>query len=136
MKKLLTLFAIAGIVAATFAAFDFSGTKTIPVLNTATTINSGATNTTEIAAAAGLKGNAALFVTANGNASRTALSLSLWATNTVEGGWFELAARTYTATNAGVYRLSFPAEYVAQPSQVRINSRGAATTATAFILSY
>ena len=80
MKKLLTLFAIAGIVAATFAAFDFSGTKTIPVLNTATTINSGATNTTEFAAA-GLKGNAALFVTANGNASRTALTLSLWATN-------------------------------------------------------
>ena len=135
MKKLLTLFAIAGIVAATFAAFDFSGTKTIPVLNTATTINSGATNTTEFAAA-GLKGNAALFVTANGNASRTALTLSLWATNTVEGGWFELAARTYTATSAGIYRLSFPAEYVAQPSQVRINSRGAATTATAFILSY
>ena len=48
----------------------------------------------------------------------------------------EFASETYTATNAGVYRLSFPAEYISKPSQVRINSRGAATSATAFILSY
>jgi hypothetical protein len=135
MKKLLTLIAAVGIAAATFAAFDFSGARTIPVLNTATTVNSGATNTTEVAAV-GLKGNAALFVTANGNASRTALNLSLWTTNTVEGGWVEFASETYTATNAGVFRLSFPAEYISKPSQVRINSRGAATSATAFILSY
>lgn len=135
MKKLLTLIAAVGIAAATFAAFDFSGARTIPVLNTATTVNSGATNTTEVAAV-GLKGNAALFVTASGDASRTALDLSLWTTNTVEGGWVEFASEVYTATNAGVFRLAFPAEYISKPSQVRINSQGAATSATAFILSY
>lgn len=74
MKKMLTLIAAVGIVTAAFAAFDLSGARAIPVLNTATTINSGATNTTEVAAV-GLKGNAALFVVANGNASRTALNL-------------------------------------------------------------
>lgn len=135
MKKAIALLAVVAAAFGAFAAFDFSGAKTIPVLNTATTVNSGATNTTEVAAA-GLKGNAALFVTATGDASRSALHLSLWSTNTVEGGWIELAAQTYTATNAGVYRLSFPAEYISNPSQVKINSRGAATTATAFILSY
>jgi len=134
MKKLIAISAAACAFAA-FAAFDFSGARTITVLNTATTVNSGATNTTEVAAA-GLKGNAVLFVTANGNTSRTALNLSLWTTNTVEGGWVEFASETYTATNAGVFRLSFPAEYISKPSQVRINSQGAATSATAFILSY
>ncbi len=135
MKKLLTLIAAVGIAAATFAALDFYGARAIPVLTGATTINSGATNTTEVAAA-GLKGTAELFVTASGNASRTALNLSLWKTNTVEGGWVVFAAAAYTATNAGVYRLTFPAEYITNPSQVRIDSQGAATTATAFILSY
>ena len=135
MKKLLMCIAAVGIAAATFAAFDFSGVRAIPVLNTATTINSGATNTTEIAAV-GLKGNAALFVAASGDASRTALTLSLYTTNVVSGGWTPFAVQTYTATNAGIYRLSFPAEYISKPSQVRINSQGAATSATAFILSY
>lgn len=134
MKKLIII-AIVCAAAAAFAAFDFSGAKTIPVLSSATTINSGATNVTEIAAA-GLKGNAELFVAANGNASRTALALSLWTTNVVEGGWTKMTALTYTATNAGVYRLTFPAEYITQPAQIRISSTGAATSATAFILSY
>ena len=134
MKKLIII-AIVCAAAAAFAAFDFSGAKTIPVLSSATTINSGATNVTEIAAA-GLKGNAELFVAANGNASRTALALSLWTTNVVEGGWTKMTALTYTATNAGVYRLTFPAEYITNPAQVRIESTGAATSATAFILSY
>lgn len=135
MKKFALLFLAAAFCATVFAAFDFSGTKTIPVLNTATTVNSGATNVTEIAAA-GLKGNAALFVLANGNASRTALNLSLCVTNTVDGGWIELARESYTATNAGVYRLSFPAEYISLPTQVKINSQGAASSVSAFILSH
>ncbi len=135
MKKLTALLAAVGIAAVTFAAFDLSGARAVPVLNASTTVNSGATNVTEIAAA-GLKGNAALFVCANGNASRTALNISLWTTNTVEGGWSPFALQTYTATNEGVYRLSFPAEYISKPSQVRINSQGAATAVTAFILSY
>ena len=128
MKKIALLLAIA-------AAFDFAGARAVPVLNASTTVNAGTTNVTEITAA-GLRGNAALFVTANGNPSRTELKLSLWTTNTVEGGWTALALQSYTATNAGVFRLSFPAEYISQPSQVRIESKGAATAATAFILSY
>ena len=134
MKKIALLLAIAAAFA-TFAAFDFAGARAVPVLNASTTVNAGTTNVTEITAA-GLRGNAALFVTANGNASRTAWNLSLWTTNTVEGGWTALALQSYTATNAGVFRLSFPAEYISQPSQVRIESKGAATAATAFILSY
>ena len=103
MKKIALLLAIAAAFA-TFAAFDFAGARAVPVLNASTTVNSGTTNVTEITAA-GLRGNAALFVTANGNASRTALNLSLWTTNTVEGGWTALALQSYTATNAGVFRL-------------------------------
>ena len=134
MKKIALLLAIAAAFGV-FAAFDFSGARSVSVLDTSTTVNAGTTNVTEITAA-GLRGNAALFVTANGNPSRTELKLSLWTTNTVEGGWTALALQSYTATNAGVFRLSFPAEYISQPSQVRIESNGAATAATAFILSY
>ena len=134
MKKSL-LFAALVATAATFAALDFTGARVIPVKTAATTVNSGATNTTEITAY-GLKGNAALFVTATGNSSRTALDLSLYTTNTAAGGWSEYATSTVTATNAGVYRLDFPAEYLTNPAQVRIMSKGAATTFSAFILSY
>ena len=134
MKKFLTIAAVLA-TAAAFAAFDFSAAKTIPVISSSTTVNAGATNTTAVSAA-GLKGNAALFVTASGNASRTALNLSLYTTNFTSGGWSQFATATVTATNAGVYRLSFPAEYVTLPSQVRISSIGAATAVTAFVLSY
>lgn len=135
MKKLIAIAAIAFAACAAFAALDFAGANTIPVLTSATTVNAGATNVTTVVAA-GLKGNAELFVAANGNASRTALTLSLWTTNVVDGGWSKMTAHTYTATNAGVYRLTFPAEYITNPAQVRIESTGAATSATAFILSY
>ena len=96
MKKIALLLAIAAAFA-TFAAFDFAGARAVPVLNASTTVNAGTTNVTEITAA-GLRGNAALFVTANGNASRTALNLSLWTTNTVEGGWVEFASETLGAS--------------------------------------
>lgn len=134
MKKLILLAAIAASAAA-FAAFDFTAAKAIPVLPAATTVNAGATNVTPVVAY-GLKGNATLFVAANGNASRTALDISLYVTNTVAGGWAEYATTTVTATNAGVYRLNFPAEYITNPSQVRISSKGAATQLAAFVLSY
>ena len=135
MKKAIALLAVAAAAFGAFAAFDFSGAKTIPVLTSATTVNAGTTNTTAISAA-GLKGNAALFVTANGNASRTALNISLYTTNFVDGGWAQFATTTVTATNAGVYRLSFPAEYITLPAQVRIGSIGAASAVSAFVLSY
>lgn len=135
MKKLITLLAAVGIAAASFAALEFSGATAIPVITSAATVNSGATNTTTLALG-GLKGNPEVFVTANGNASRTALNLSLWATNSIEGGWTLYAAQSITATNAGVYRLQFPGEYLPRDAQVRIGSIGAATAVTAFILSY
>ena len=134
MKKTLLLIA-AFAAAAAFAAFDVSFTRAIPVLTSATTINAGATNTTEITAA-GLKGNANLFIIANGNASRTALNLSLYTTNFAAGGWSQFATTTITATNAGIYRLAFPGQYISLPSQVRIESVGAASAVSAFILSY
>ena len=134
MKKL-TALACALAAFAAFAAFDFSAAKTIPVLSSATTVNAGATNVTEIAVS-GLKGNAELFVVSAGASGRTALNLSLWTTNAVAGGWTEFAAGTATATNAGVFRLSFPAEYITRPAQVKINSVGAASSVSAFILSY
>lgn len=135
MKHILAILAAIGIAAGTFAALDFSAANAIPVLTSATTVSSGTTNTTAISAT-GLRGSAELFVVANGNASRTALTLSLYTTNFVDGGWAQFATKTITATNAGVYRLSFPAEYITLPSQVRIGSIGANTAATAFILSY
>jgi len=135
MKKFLLALAILAAAAVSFGALEFSGAKTIPVLTSATTISSGTTNTVEISAS-GLRGSAELFVVANGNSSRTALNLSLWTTNFVEGGWSKFAAESHTATNAGVYRVTFPAEYITLPSQVRIGSIGANTAATAFILSY
>ena len=134
MKKALALFATVAALGA-FAAFDFSGTKMVSVVAPSTTVDAGATNATTFAAA-GLKGNAALFVTASGDIDRTALEISLYTTNFVGGGWAQFAATTVAATNAGVFRLSFPAEYVTLPAQVRIGSIGAASTVSAFILSY
>ena len=45
------------------------------------------------------------------------------------------AAQTFAATNAGVYRLTFPGEYLPGDIKVGVGTIGAATTASAFILS-
>ena len=67
---------------------------------------------------------------------RSALDVTLWATNRNEGGWTVYAAQTFAATNAGVYRVAFPGEYLPADVKIGIGSIGAATTATAFILTY
>ncbi len=133
MKKAL-LIAAAFAVAAAFAAFDFGAARAIPVVNPGTTVNSGATNST-VLALGGLKGIPEVFVAANGNASRTALNVTLWATNAIEGGWTAYAASTFP-TNAGVYRLAFPGEYLPKDAKLTIGSIGAASSVSAFILTY
>lgn len=118
------------------AALDFSAARAIPVISSAASIDAGATNLAAVSAS-GLKGNAALFVTVNGSDSRTALDLTLWATNAAEGGWTLAASASYTsATNAGVYRLDFPGEYLTSPARVGICPKGAGASATAFILTH
>ena len=134
MKKVLAV-AAAFAASAAFAALDFSAARSLLVLAPGTTVSSGATNTVAVAAR-GLKGNAALFVPSAAAPGRTSLDLSVWTTNTVSGGWSLFAARSVTATNAGVYRLSFPAEYLTRPAQVRVGSVGAASAVSAFILAH
>ena len=121
------------IAAATFAAFDFGAARAIPVIQPGTSVNSGATNTA-VLALGGLKGNPEVFVAANGNLGRT-LNVTLWATNSIEGGWTEYA-KTAFPSNAGVYRLAFPGEYLPKDVKLTVGSIGAASAVSAFILTY
>lgn len=134
MKKLI-LAAVLAASAAAFAALDFEAARAIPVKTSAQSVSAGATNTTTVTLG-GLRGLPELFVIANGNTSRTALDIMLWTTNKVSGGYMLYAGERVTNTNAGVYRVVFPGEYISNPAQVRVGSIGAATSFTAFILSY
>ena len=133
MKKLLAFSAALAIAFAASAALDFSAAKAVFVKESAGSF-SGTNHT--VFAASGLKGNAEVFVLSRAVYGRTSLDLSLWTTNTVDGGWSLLAEKSYTSTNAGVFRLSFPAEYLTSPARLSIGSMGAASTVGAFILSY
>ena len=134
MKKF-TLFAFALAVAlAAFAALDFQGTRVIPAMDPQT-ISAGATNEA-VLAVRGLRGTGEVIVSATGDANRSALDVTLWATNRNEGGWTVYAAQTFTATNAGVHRVSFPGEYLPRDVKIGVGSIGAATTASAFILTH
>lgn len=134
MKRLAFLATVVAALAV-FGALDFSAARAIPVITSAATVNSGATNVAAVTLGS-LRGSSEIIVTANGNASRTALDVSLWNTNAVEGGWIRLTGETFTATNAGVYRVVFPGQFATADAQVRISSAGAGTSVTAFILSY
>ncbi len=118
---------------AAFAALDFQTARAFPALMPQT-ISAGTTNEAALVVY-GLKGQGEVIVTATGDAARTALDVTLWATNTATGGWTVYAARTFDATNAGVYRVSFPGEYLPRNIKVGVGSIGAATTASAFVFS-
>lgn len=132
MKKTLLLAAMIA-AAAAFAAFDFNGTTAVPVL-APTSISSGATNTATLVKSPWI-GRGEIFVSASA-ANRTALNVTLWATNTVSGGWTEYASGTFTETNAIVARVPFPGEYLPKDVRVTIGSIGASSTCAAFILTY
>ena len=83
-----------------------------------------------------MRGISALYVTDAGATGRTALDVTLYATNRTEGGWTVYDAQTFTATNAAVRSVTFPGEYLPGDIKVAVGSIGAATTASAFILSY
>ena len=133
MKRLAFLATVVAALAV-FGALDFSAARAIPVITSAATVNSGATNVAAVTLGS-LRGSSEIIVTANGNASRTALNISLYTTNFVDGGWAQFATTTVTATNAGVYRVSFPGEYLPGNVKVGVGTIGAATTASAFIFT-
>lgn len=133
MKKL--FLAVALVSAAAFAALDFGAARTVPVLPSATSVGSGATNET-VLALGGLRGVPELFVVSAGSYGRTALNVTLWATNAMEGGWTPYVVGSFAATNAGVFRVAFPGEFLTKDAKVTIGSVGAASSVTAFILTY
>ena len=85
MKKFAIIAAALAVTFATFAALDFQNARAIPAL-APQTISAGTTNEVALAVA-GLRGQGEVIVTATGSPSRTALDVTLWATNRTEGGW-------------------------------------------------
>ena len=134
MKKLALFAAALAAAFATFAALDLQPAKASAALMPQT-ISAGTTNEAALAVH-GLRGISALYVTDAGATGRTALDVTLYATNRTEGGWTVYAAQTFTATNAAVRSVTFPGEYLPGDIKVAVGSIGAATTASAFILSY
>ena len=134
MRKFAIFAAALAVAFATFAAFDFQSAKAIPAL-APQTISAGATNEAALVVS-GLRGQGEVIVTATGDANRTALDVTLWATNRSDGGWTVYAAQTFAATNAGVYRVSFPGEGLPGDIKVGVGSIGAATDVSAFLFSY
>ena len=135
MKKIAILTFALFVALVVFGALEFSGARAIPVHTSSTTVNSGATNTTYLTLGS-LKGGSEVILIANGNASRTALNVSLYATNAVSGGWTYFQGESFSATNAGVYRVRFPGAYLSKDAKLEVNSVGAATAFTSFILTY
>ena len=131
MKRLATILAVAAVACA--FALDFGSAKTVPVLPP-TQITSGGSNTTEIAVS-GFKGQGEIVVYA-ANSARTALNITLWATNSLEGGWEPFAVGAASTNAATIVRIPFPGSYLPRDCKVEIESVGAATTASAMILTY
>ena len=134
MKKFAIFAAALAVAFATFAALDFQTARAIPAL-APQTVTAGTTNEAALVVS-GLRGTGALYVSATGDPSRTALDVTLWATNRTDGGWTVYAAQTFANTNAGVYSVTFPGEYLPGDIKVGVGSIGAATTAAAVIVSY
>jgi len=134
MKKLAVLALLAACAVSAFAALEFSAARAIDVL-APQSISSGATNTAA-AVVHGLKGTSEVVVYANAQANRTALNVTLWTTNAVDGGWSIVAEATTTNKAATIVRVPFPGQDVASDVKVGVGSIGGATTAGAFILSY
>lgn len=134
MKKLALLAIVAAFAASAFAALEFSSARAVPVL-APQYVSSGATNSAAIVVR-GFKGTSELIVYATDAAQRTALDVCLWATNRAEGGWTPYAVGKFTATNNCLGRLTFPGEYLPQDVKVTVGSIGAASTVSAFILTY
>ena len=131
MKRLATILAVVAVACA--FALDFGSAKTVPVLPP-TQVASGGSNTTEIAVS-GFKGQGELVVYA-ANSARTALNVTLWATNALEGGWTPYASGAASTNAATIVRVPFAGAYLPRDCKVTVQSIGAATTASAMILTY
>lgn len=132
MKKMSFILAAVAVALGAFA-LDFGSAKTVPILPP-TQIGSGATNSTALAVS-GFKGQGELVVYA-ANSARTALNITLWATNSLEGGWEPFAIGAASTNAATIVRVPFPGAYLPKDCKVEIESVGAATTASAMILTY
>ena len=131
MKRLATILSLAAVACA--FALDFGSAKTVPVLPP-TQIGSGTTNSTALAVS-GFRGQGEIVVYA-ANSARTELNVTLWATNSVEGGWVKYATGAAATNAATIVRVPFPGVYLPKDCKVEIESVGAATTASAMILTY
>ncbi len=134
MKKTILAARAATFAAVTFAAFDFSTARTIPVL-APTEISAGTTNATTVADVRGLRGTAEVIVYASAASNRTELTATLYATNRTDGGWTKYTERKATTEDAVILRLPFAGIYQPGVLKVEVGSIGAATTASALILS-
>jgi len=134
MKKLALFAMLAACAVSAFAALEFSGARAVPVIAPAS-ISSGATNTAAVAISS-MKGVSEVIVYATAAANRTALNVSLWTTNTVDGGWTLYADTSTTNRTATIVRLPFDGQYVPRDVKVGVGSIGASSTASAFILTY
>lgn len=135
MKKTILAFFAATFAAVTFAALDTTDARAIPVL-APTAITAGTTNATTVADVRGLRGTAEVIVYAAAASDRTELTATLYATNRTDGGWTKYTERKETTEDAAILRLPFAGIYQPGVLKVEIGSIGAATTASAFILSF
>lgn len=134
MKKTILAVFAAMFGAVTFAALDFSTARTIPVL-APTEISAGTTNSTTVADIRGLRGTAEVIVYASAASDRTELTATLYATNRIDGGWKKYTERKATTEDAVILRLPFAGIYQPGILKIDVESVGAATTASALILS-
>ena len=135
MKKTILAALAAMFAAVTFAALDTTDARAIPVL-APTAIAAGTTNATTVADLRGLRGTAEVIVYAEAASDRTELTATLYATNRTDGGWTKYTERKETTEDAAILRLPFAGIYQPGVLKVEIGSIGAATTASAFILSF
>lgn len=134
MKKVALFGILAAFAATAFAALEFSAARAIPVLEPQS-VSSGATNAAAVVVH-GLKGTSEVVVYANAQTNRTALNVTLWTTNAVDGGWSIVAEGSTTNKAATIVRVPFAGQDVASDVKVGVGSIGGASTASAFILSY
>lgn len=134
MKKTILAALAATFAAVVFGALEFSTARTIPIL-APTSISAGATNATTVADVRGLRGTAEVIVYASAASNRTELTATLYATNRTDGGWAKYTERKATTEDAVILRLPFAGIYQPGVLKVEVGSIGAATTASALILS-
>lgn len=135
MKKYLMIAAGAFALAFTaIAGVDFNSAKVVPVMQPQQ-ITANATNEITMTRF-GWKGGCELVVYANDVQERTALDVTLWGTNRIDGGWAPYASEIFTATNKCVGRVCFPGEFLPSEIKVSVGSIGAASTVSAVVLTH